>query len=144
MPAHPNPARRRGAFTFLEIMFVVVIIGMLMAIAVPRMIGHLNRSRVTIARQEVNSLGLALKSYAMDIGSFPDDREGLRALVERPDRVPADSWRGPYLEKRTLPVDPWKQPYSYRAPGEQAVDFDVWSPGPDRETGTGDDIGNWS
>lgn len=139
----PATPFKRRAFTFIEIMFVVVIIGLLMAVAVPRMVTWAFRGRVTAARGDINTLGLAIKQYAMDVGSFPDQREGLAALVASPPTISPDSWRGPYLEKRKLPVDPWRNEYNYRAPGEQMVDFDIWSNGPDKKNGTEDDIGNW-
>ena len=108
-------ARSKDGFTLIELMLVVIII---------------------------ESITVALESFEMDLGHFPTTEEGIAALVERPASVTSeDEWHGPYLKE--IPLDPWRREFIYKYPGERAVDFDLISPGPDSEEGTGDDITNY-
>jgi len=143
-----NPACRRhapqGGFTFLEIMAVVVIIGVLMGIVGAHVTKHIGPTRVTATRAQIDTLVAAIRTFELDTGRLPDETEGLSALLECPSSIPNEQWRGPYLDTDVLPVDPWHSGYRYQAPGENRIEFDVWSPGPDRQDGTEDDIGNWT
>lgn len=134
---------RRG-FTFLEIMFVVVIIGVLMAIAVPRMTGQAQKARIQATEVTMRTLQTALAQYEMHVGSFPNTNEGLNALLERPGRVSETAWDGPYLESDTVPRDAWGNAFNYRSPGQNRPTYDLWSNGPDGMEGTDDDIRNWT
>ena len=143
MMPNSKPRNARG-FTFLEIMFVVVIIGVLMAIAIPRFAGRAQEARISATEATMNGIRTALSQYEMHVGSFPSTTEGLEALMERPNSVDEDMWEGPYIEGDEVPVDSWKQPFNYVSPGTKKRDYDLWSNGPDRQEGTDDDITNWS
>ncbi len=89
-----------------------------------------------------SELATALANYKNDNGSFPASRMGLKALVEQPDNAP--NWKGPYLSADAI-KDPWNMPYQYSFPGRHNAvgSYDIWSMGPDKRTGTTDDVGNW-
>ena len=131
-------------FTLIEIMLVVIIIGLLAAIAVPRLVGKSKEARISIAKSDVNSsIPTALDFYELDNGHFPSSEQGLEALITKPALAPTPSnWNGPYLKK--LPKDPWRNDYIYKNPGDHnQSDFDLYSKGPDGIEGTQDDLGNW-
>src|SRR5258705_9201911 len=102
--------RRRG-FTLLEVMVVVVILGILAALVVPRIISRPDEARTIAAKQDIASLMQALKLYRLDNRTYPSTEQGLQALVSRPETAPlAANWKsGGYLER--LPRDPWGHPY---------------------------------
>lgn len=127
-------------FTLIELMLVVIIIGILVAMIVPRMAGRSEQARVAVAQADVDlNIATALKLYEIDNGSFPTTDEGLQALLVAPSS--AKNWKGPYLEKK--PVDPWNNAYQYKSPGtHRPQDYDLWSNGKSGTEGT-DTIGNW-
>lgn len=127
-------------FTLLELMLVVIIIGILAVVVLPRFTGKTREARITAARLQIESLSLALDNFEMDNGCFPTTEQGLEALRTRPDN--ASNWKGPYI-KRRIPLDPWGKPYVYRSPGVQNIDYDLFSFGPDGAEGTEDDITTW-
>lgn len=142
--AHPRkPRAHQSGFTLLEVMVVVVIIGVLMAIIVPNVLGRADDARVTAARTDVNNLMQALKLYKLDNQRFPNAEQGLQALVAKPTAAPAPiNWK-PYLDK--LPNDPWGRPYVYVNPGVKG-EVDVMSLGADGQPGgegKDADIGSW-
>jgi general secretion pathway protein G len=142
----PPPCSRRaaGAFTLLEILVVLAIIGLLVSLAVTNVGNLFSGSQKDIAKLFVTqSMQAPLQAYKMAMGDYPTTAEGLQALVTPPANR-ADRWRGPYLQDSKLPVDPWGEPYQYRYPGVKNKNgFDLWSKGPDKTDGTDDDIGNW-
>ena len=140
-----RPARRQSGFTLVEIMVVVVIIGILGALVVPKLIDRLSEARVGAAKQDITTLLQALKLYKLDNQRYPSTEQGLQALVTKPTSGPAaPGWKsGGYIEK--LPNDPWKKPYQFLSPGVKG-DIDVYSLGADGQpggTGYDADIGSW-
>lgn len=136
--------RQKRAFTFLEIMFVVVIIGILLAVAVPRLTGKTQKARISATELQIRNVSLALKEYEMNVGSFPSSSQGLEALIERPSGVSEDIWTDPFLEAESVPKDAWNNEFNYRQPGEHHRDFDLWSNGPDGQSESEDDVTNWT
>ncbi len=134
-------ARQQG-FSLLEIMVVVVIIGILAALIVPRLMDRPDQARVVAARQDIAALMQALKLYRLDNGRYPVGEQGLQALMKPPANgggMPA----GPYLDR--LPNDPWGAPYQYANPGQHG-EIDVFSFGADGKAGGeagNSDIGSW-
>ncbi|MDX6748717.1 type II secretion system major pseudopilin GspG [Geminicoccaceae bacterium 1502E] len=128
--------RNEGGFTLIELLVVLVILGLLAALAGPRVIGYLGGARADSARLQIESFRSALDLYRIDTGSYPTTEQGLTALMRDPG---ARGWRGPYLEGSQLPADPWGNAYLYRAPGEQGA-YDLLSLGADKAPGgTGED-----
>ena len=141
----PNPRRSRG-FTLIEVMVVIVILGVLAALIVPKVMGRPDEARIVAAKQDIAALSQALKLYRLDNRRYPTTEQGLQALVTKPSLAPVpDNWKtGGYLEK--LPKDPWGNPYQYLAPGVHG-EFDVFSFGADGQAGgegNDADIGSWS
>ena len=128
----------KRAFTLIELMLVVIIIGILSAMVVPRLAGRSEQARAQAAKTDINSsIPLALDLYEMDMGKYPESLDYLRS---RPGD--GENWRGPYLKKK--PIDSWGRPYVYKAPGDHNQDgYDLSSLGPDGQPGTADDIVNW-
>ena len=135
--------RRRRAFTFLEIILVVTIIGILMSIVGPRLVGRTKQAKIGAARQQMDAIKTALLAFEIDTSELPSGSDGLRALIQRPSSVHEDDWNGPYLENRRVPTDAWGEPFIYTFPSQHMGDFDLASKGPDRTEGTDDDITNW-
>ncbi len=137
--------QRSAGFSLIEILVVVVIIGILAAVVVPRVMDEPDRARVTKAAQDVQALVTALNMYKLDNYQYPSSEQGLEALVSRPSGQPeAPNWKqGGYVDR--LPNDPWGRPYQYLNPGLKG-EIDVWSFGangmPGGE-GINAEIGNW-
>lgn len=137
--------RRSGGFTLVEIMVVVVIIGILGALVVPKLLGRTGEARVTAAKTDIATMMQALKLYKLDNQRYPSTEQGLQALITKPGSGPsANGWKaGGYMEK--LPKDPWGNPYQYLSPGIHG-EVDVFSLGADGQPGgTGEDadVGSW-
>ena len=134
-------------FTLIEIMVVLVILGILAGLIVPRIIGRPDEARRMKAKIQIQSLETALQLYKLDTGNYPTTEQGLQALVEAPATGElAKSWReGGYLEKGQVPKDPWGGEYIYLSPGTRG-DFDIISYGADGTAGgegKNQDINNW-
>lgn len=134
-----------SGFTLIEVMVVVVILGILAALVVPKIMGRPDEARVIKARQDVQAIEAALNLYRLDNHVYPSTGQGLRALVEKPaGEPPAPNWKpGGYLDR--VPQDPWGRDYLYLNPGLHG-EIDIWSYGADgREGGEGvaADVGNW-
>jgi len=132
-------------FTLIEIMVVVVIMGILAALVVPKLMGRTDDARIIAARQDIATVMQALKLYKLDNLRYPTTEQGLQALIAKPTTGPAaDGWKsGGYLDK--LPKDPWGNPYQYLSPGIRG-DVDVISLGADGQPGGAGidaDIGSW-
>ncbi len=137
--------RRRGhpqrAFTLIELLLVLVILGVLAAIVVPKFSGRTEQARVTAAQAQIATFGTALDAYEVDNGFYPKGNNGLQDLIQQPNDTP--NWKGPYL-KDEIPNDPWGNPYIYECPGKHPPSpYDLISPGPDGRDGTDDDITNF-
>lgn len=135
--------RNDRGFTLIEILLVVVIIGTLAAMVVPRLSGRSEKAKITITKVDIESnIDNALKLYELDNGYFPTTSQGLSALLSVPTTPPIPSnWSGPYLEKP--PIDPWNNPYQYKNPGDHGSGFDLFSYGPDKSN-EATRINNWS
>lgn len=129
-------------FTLIELMLVVIIIGILVSMVVPRIAGRSKQARVAAAKADINAnVATALDMYELDNGSYPSTEQGLKALTTKPDIAPIpDNWNGPYVKK--IPLDPWERPYVYKSPGVHNQDYDLSSLGPDGIESS-DDITNW-
>lgn len=134
-------------FTLIELMVVLVILGILAGMIVPRIMDRPEEARRTKASVDIQALEQALQLYKLDNGQYPTTEQGLQALIEAPSagRL-AKKWRtGGYLDKNRVPLDPWDNDYVYISPGLHG-DFDLMSYGPDGEPGgegTDADINNW-
>ncbi len=128
--------RNQRGFTFIEIMVVLVILGVLATIIVPRISGRPEEARRVRARIDIQTFETALRLYNLDNGQYPSTEQGLEALVAPPAAgILPRSWReGGYLEKGQVPRDPWGNDYIYISPGEQG-DFDLLSYGADGQPG---------
>ena len=126
-------------FTLVELLLVVIIIGVLAAMVVPRLTGRSEESRKSVAKVDIEvNIPTGLKLYELDNGIFPTTDEGLNALLSASGS--ATNWKGPYLEKK--PKDPWGNVYQYKSPGSHRVDFDLYSLGRDGVE-SDDDVVNW-
>ncbi|MBL7071966.1 MAG: type II secretion system major pseudopilin GspG [Candidatus Omnitrophica bacterium] len=129
----------RKGFTLIELMLVVIILGILVAMVVPRLVGRGEQARMQAAKADIQSnIALALDLYELDNGKYPDR---LDDLLKNPGESKAANWNGPYLKRK--PMDPWGRKYSYKSPGSHAGDYDLYSFGSDGVEGGEDDITNW-
>ncbi len=135
---------KRDAFSLIEIMVVVVILGILASIVVPKILSRPDEARVVKAKSDILNIQNALELYKLDNGNYPTTDQGLLALSEKPSQDPIpNNWK-PYLQK--LPKDPWGRDYLYLNPGEHG-EIDIFTYGADGQpggTGFNADIGNWS
>lgn len=142
-----NPRRGSGpnGFSLIEIMVVVVILGILAAVVVPKVMSRPAEARISKAKQDIRAVESALKLYRLDNFGYPTTDQGLEALTSKPRDLPASAnWKpGGYLDR--VPVDPWGKPYAYLSPGLNG-EFDLYTLGADGARGGEDDnsdIGNW-
>jgi general secretion pathway protein G len=137
---------RISAFTLLEILVALAIVGLLAGLAISNSDKIFGQSQEAVARVFVrDSLKTSLVRYRIDLGDYPSTNEGLAALLTAP-AGKAERWRGPYIEVpgNRVPTDPWGEAYRYRFPGTKNTGgYDLYSVGADKTDGTEDDIGNW-
>jgi general secretion pathway protein G len=137
--------RRRAAsgFTLIELLVVLVILGLLAAFVAPQVLKYLSKAKTDVARAQILNIASILDLYRLEVGSYPDQQDGLEALLEQPADAPR--WNGPYVKKADALVDPWGQMYQYRFPGEHGA-YDLFTLGADQaEGGEGEnqDITSW-
>ena len=135
----------QSGFTLIEIMVVVVILGILGALVIPKIMSKQDQARIVAAQADIRNIASALDMYKLDNFSYPSTAQGLQALVTKPSGTPeAKNWNPDgYLKK--MPKDPWGNPYQYISPGAHG-DFDLYSWGPDGKEGGDDknaDIVSW-
>lgn len=125
--------RRRSAFTLIEMLVAVTILGILAALIVPRFLGRVGGARQAVAQENIRVLETKVLEFQTDCGRFPTNQEGLRALVRAPADV-QDKWQGPYVKDKDI-IDPWGEEYIFRYPGRKNADFDISSLGADKQEG---------
>ncbi|ACQ91994.1 general secretion pathway protein G [Tolumonas auensis DSM 9187] len=135
--------RQQRGFTLLEIMVVIVILGILASLVVPNLMGNKDQADHQKAVSDIVALENALDMYKLDNSRYPTTDQGLNALLIKPDSdpVPRNYKDGGYIKR--LPADPWQSEYQLLSPGEHGT-IDVFSMGPDGQSGTEDDVGNWA
>jgi general secretion pathway protein G len=135
------PPRGQRAFTLIELLLVLVILGILAAIVVPKFSGRTEQARQAAAQSQIATFGTALDAFEVDTGYYPKGKNGLVDLVQPP--RDAQNWKGPYM-KNDIPLDPWGHPYTYECPGKHnSSGYDLMSMGPDGRANTEDDVTNW-
>lgn len=146
MPTTLSPRQRQRGFTLMEIMVVIFIIGLLIAVVAPSVLGNQDKAMRQKVLADLSTLEQALDMYRLDNLRYPTTEQGLGSLTSAPKVEPLPrSWRADGYIRR-LPDDPWGNPYNYRAPGEHGR-IDIYSLGADGAQGgegTDGDIGNWN
>jgi len=139
--------KRASGFTLIEVMVVIVILGILAAVVVPRVMDRPDAARITKAKQDIRALESSLELYRLDNFNYPSTDQGLESLVTQPSGSPEPkNWKeGGYMKR--LPKDPWGNEYQYLNPGVNSA-IDIFTFGADGEEGGEDganaDIGNWN
>ena len=125
-----NRVQERAGFTLLEIMIVIVILGLLAALVVPKLIGRTEEAKQTQSRLQIKNIEQALQLFKLDNGFYPETQQGIQALVHAPEvgRIPKNYRKEGYLDR--VPKDPWGSPYVYLCPGTHG-DYDIMSYGAD-------------
>jgi len=136
-----------SGFTLIELMVVIVILGILAGLIVPRIMGRPEEAKQLKAKMTIESLETSLRLYKLDSGSYPSTEQGLQALIEKPDTgsVPKNWREGGYLEKGRVPNDPWDNEFVYLSPGVNG-EYDIISYGSDGVPGgegKDKDINSW-
>jgi general secretion pathway protein G len=141
----PGRLRREAGFTLIEIMVVIVILGLLAALVVPKLVGRTEEAKRTQTRVQIKNIQQAIELFKLDNGFYPSTEQSLDALVRMPEagRVPKNYRKGGYLDR--VPKDPWGNPFVYVSPGEHA-EYDISSYGADGVPGGEDedtDVNSW-
>jgi general secretion pathway protein G len=137
---HPIRCRNASAFTLVEMLLVLVILGVLAAIVYPKINGIGDDARQKATRAQIAALRTAFATFEVDHGYYPRGQNGIQQLAEQAQDIPNS--HAPYLE--TIPLDGWDHEFIYECPGKHNTSsYDLMSPGPDGNPGTDDDITNW-
>lgn len=129
----------RRAFTLLEVLMVIVILGILAAIIVPQFGGTQEKAKIDLTRTQIQQLGSDLERFKLHCGSYPRE---LGDLLTKPEGDEFKEWAGPYIKAPAK--DAWSRPLNYKFPGEYNQNgYDLWSSGPNGQAGDADDIANW-
>jgi general secretion pathway protein G len=135
--------RNESAFTLLEIMLVVMIIGLLLGTAIYKLRGNVETARIVAVDSSLQSIRTQLKLYESLNGFAPTTEQGLQALVSQPQAEPRPARWTQFLD--SVPKDPWGKEFVYLSPGKKNPSgYDLYSSGPDRLPDTADDVGNGS
>jgi general secretion pathway protein G len=129
--------KEQEGFTLIELMIVIVIIGILATLLIPRIMERPEEARRMKAKADIKTIESALKLYKIDTGNYPATEQGLEALIRKPDTAPVPKkWReGGYLEGDAVPKDPWGNPYYYTSSGGSGRDYEIVSYGNDGQPG---------
>ena len=129
--------KNKKGFTLIEIMVVVIILGLLAGIVLPRILGQEEKAKVGVAKTQIRSLEGALDAFKLDNGFYPTTDQGLSALIKKPEvgRIPEKWKEGGYLKPARIPKDPWGKDYLYFSPGNEGREYEIVSYGPDGEQG---------
>jgi general secretion pathway protein G len=135
-----NTDQRRRGFTLVELLLVLVILGVLAAIVIPKFSGRTQQAKMQAAITQISTFRTALDAFEVDNGYYPKGRSGLQDLIVQP--RDAQNWRGPYMQTDRVPLDPWGGEYTYECPGKHnPTSYDIYSAGPPGENTV---IGNWT
>jgi general secretion pathway protein G len=139
---------REKGFTLIEIMVVVIILGLLAGLVLPRILGQEEKARVEAAKVQIRALEGALDAWKLDNGFYPSTDQGLDALIKKPEtgRIPSKWREGGYLKPARIPKDPWGKDYVYISPGSEGREYEIISYGADGEPGgegNNADIESW-
>jgi general secretion pathway protein G len=140
--------KNQKGFTLIEIMVVVIILGLLAGLVLPRILGQEDKARIETAKVQIRSLESALDAFKLDNGFYPASDQGLDALIKKPEtgRIP-NKWReGGYLKPARIPKDPWSREFVYFSPGNEGREYELISYGADNEPGgegNNADIESW-
>lgn len=132
---------KKSGFTLMEIMVVVVILGILAAVVVPKLVGRPEQAKQVRAKQEIAVIENAMDLYKLDNGYYPTTEQGIAALAQQPTVDPIPSNWHPYV--KSVPVDPWGEPYHYQNPGQHG-EIDIFTYGQTKQPNEKDVIGNWN
>jgi len=132
--------RRHHAFTLVELLLVLVILGILAAIVIPKFSGRTKQAQIAAAQTQISNFKTALDAFEVDNGSYPKGKNGLIDLIQVP--RDAQNWKGPYIQADSVPRDPWGNEYIYECPGRHnPSSYDLSSAGPPGEDTV---IANWT
>jgi general secretion pathway protein G len=140
--------KHQKGFTLIELMVVIVILGLLAGLVLPKFLGQEDKAKVEVAKTQIRSLESALDAFKLDNGFYPGTEQGLEALIKMPEvgRIPTKWREGGYLKPARIPKDPWGKDYIYISPGSENREYEIISYGADKEPG-GDgfnaDIESW-
>jgi general secretion pathway protein G len=139
-PSLPSSRRRRQGFTLVELLLVLVILGILAAIVIPKFSGRTEQAKEQAAVTQISTFKTALDAFEVDNGYYPKGKNGLLDLIVAP--RDSQNWRGPYMQSDAVPKDPWGNDYIYECPGRHnPSSYDVSSMGP---PGGDKVIANWT
>jgi general secretion pathway protein G len=128
--SRPPVSRREAGFTLVELLVVLAILGLLVGIAVPQLFKYFSRAKEDAAKIQMQTIASGLDLFLLDVGRYPTDQEGLKALVAAPPSL--DRWAGPYVSQASIINDPWGRPYVYHVPSRhQGQAYDLYTLGPD-------------
>ncbi|WP_417514669.1 type II secretion system major pseudopilin GspG [Marinobacter sp.] len=139
-----TPESNRG-FTLIEIMVVMVILGLLVAVVAPNIMGRSDQAKITVAETQLTNISKALDLYRLDNSHYPSTQQGLDALASRPSGSPEPKNWNPDGYMKSVPQDPWGSEFQYVSPGREGP-YDLYSKGADgQDGGDGDaaDISLW-